>query len=147
MSIPLQHIINASLRTNKYPKSFKEIKTSPLHKKGRRDEISNYRIINSLDSSAVVFESILNRKLLGFCESNDLLPKHQYGFRKGKSTTGCLSEVCKYLIKNRDDEKFSSILSIDLEKAYDALPIPVFSGKNSSIRCTNRYNKVSRKLS
>lgn len=87
VSIPLQKIINESLKSNKCPQRFKEIKTTPLHKKAKQDDINNNRLISSLDSSAVVFETILNKKLSEFCENSNLFSNHEYGFRKGKSTT------------------------------------------------------------
>ena len=61
-------------------------KVTPIFKKGDRDMPGNYRPISVLSLLAEIFEKLVNKRLLDYLERNDILYKHQYGFRKHYST-------------------------------------------------------------
>ena len=54
----------------------------PIHKKGPRDLIENYRPISILPAISKIMERILYEQIYQYLSENSLLTEHQYGFRK-----------------------------------------------------------------
>ena len=66
---------------------------TPVHKKGSKQELSNYRPVSCLPAAAKLLELVACIQTSLFMEENDLLPKTQHGFRQKRSTMSALSEV------------------------------------------------------
>jgi hypothetical protein len=62
--------------------SLKYAVVKPLFKKGERSCISNYRPTSLLTSLSKVFEKVIYNRLLEHTNSNNILVKEQFGFRK-----------------------------------------------------------------
>ncbi len=58
----------------------------PIHKKGSKSDIGNYRPISLTCISCKVMESIVCEDLVRFRNSRNLLAKEQHGFLSKKST-------------------------------------------------------------
>ena len=58
----------------------------PLHKKGDRLNVSNYRLISILSSFSKVFEKVMYKQLQDHLIKFNILAKEQFGFRKNSST-------------------------------------------------------------
>lgn len=82
----LVDIYNKIWNSNKVPDSFKKSIIFPIHKKGKINEISNYRGISLIDSIAKIFTGVLEERLKAFVEENQILNESQAGFRPGYST-------------------------------------------------------------
>ena len=54
-------------------------------------------------------------------EDNNILPSHQFGFRKGRSTVHQLMRVTKRIKDQLNSRKSSGLLSIDLQAAFDTV--------------------------
>jgi hypothetical protein len=57
--IPLTYIINTSILTGKYPTNWKTAKVIPLHKKGEKNLLKNYRPIALLSVAGMVLERVV----------------------------------------------------------------------------------------
>ncbi len=68
------------------PSKLKLAKEIPLFKKGDKTSMENYRPISLLPCMSKVLEKIINIQLYDYFQSNNLLYKSQYGFRKHHST-------------------------------------------------------------
>ena len=79
--IPITHIVNISMETGIFPNELKYAKVIPIHKSGDPRILNNYRPISRLSSFSKLFERIMYNKIMKFLTSNDILYKHQYGFR------------------------------------------------------------------
>jgi hypothetical protein len=55
--LPLAHIYNASLEAGVFPERFKIAKAKPLHKKGYKRDIENYRPISLLCILSKIWKS------------------------------------------------------------------------------------------
>ena len=68
-----------------------------------------------------MFESIVHDQLSEYLESNKLLYKNQFGFRKGRSTeiacTLFFDKVKRYV----NDNKLAGAVFVDLKKAFDTI--------------------------
>ena len=85
LSPSLTAFINASLRSGFYVSEWKQANISPIHKKGSRQEIENYRQISLLPVVAKIQEKCVAKKLIPHI--NAILHPPQHGFQQGLSCT------------------------------------------------------------
>ena len=114
-------IINTSIVTGIFPKSWKHPFVIPYFKKGDTDNVSNYRPISLLPILSKILEKIVANQLMLFLESNKLLSESQHGFRKNLSTETALMKVNEVIYNNIDNQKISLLLLLDLSKAFDSV--------------------------
>ena len=85
--VPLTYMINHSILTGKFPTKWKIAKVIPLHKKGDKRELKNYRPVALLSVPGMVLERIVAIQVEDYFEKNKLLGTFQFGFRRHKNTT------------------------------------------------------------
>ena len=90
LSQPITFLFNQSVTSGKFPKSLKLARIIPLHKKGPKTDINNYRPISLLNIFSKIFEKLMKAHLISFMKENDILSKTQYGFQQGRSTIDAL---------------------------------------------------------
>ena len=108
--VPLTYIVNFSIVSGKYPTEWKIAKIVPLHKKGDRKSMKNYRPIALLSVSGMVLERIVDLQIEEYFEKNKLLGAFQFGFRKNKSTISELLTLFDTLIEAKEKRKEIIIL-------------------------------------
>ena len=111
---PLQIIFENILETGIFPDNWKEANITPVHKKNDKQIVSNYRPISLLPIFAKIFERLVFKNLYNFLVSNNLITKHQSGFRPGDS---CTNQIHMTFDDNRCLEVRSVFL--DMSKAFD----------------------------
>lgn len=136
ISQPLAYIFNLSLQSGLFPNSMKIAKVSPVYKKGSKFDPGNYRPISVLPILSKVFEKLVNSRLMKYLNRNDLLFKHQYGFREKHSTKLSLINLANHLIKYQDKGQVTVGVFIDFAKAFDTInhDILLHKLKNYGIR-------------
>ena len=95
LTSPLTHLINLSLTTGLVPNKWKIAKVTSIHKKGNIIDYNNYRPIAVLNTCSKIFERAAHKQLIDHLETNDLLSKTRFGYRKNRSaelTTILLSD-------------------------------------------------------
>jgi hypothetical protein len=98
ISSPLCHIINTSLNSGVFPTILKYSVITPLHKKGDKNNLSNYRPISLLTSFSKIFERLIYNRLINNFTSNKIFTNSQFGFRKRSSTQHtCHSRTCCHI--------------------------------------------------
>lgn len=85
------------------PKQWKEAKIILLHKKGRRDEVQNYRPISLTCAIYKLFAKIILNRLTSQLDSQQ--PHVQASFRKGYSTTDHLHSMKQVIDKYTNYKK------------------------------------------
>ena len=80
-----------------FPECFKIAKVIPLYKKGDKTDPHNYRPISLLSSLSKIFEKILHKRMMKFCQTNKLLNPMQYGFRNKMSCTDAIGAITDYI--------------------------------------------------
>src|SRR5699024_3165023 len=78
----LRKIMNEIWKGGGFPRQWTEGLIIPIHKKGDRHEVSNYRGITLLNTSYKLYAMILHEKLCRKLDEKDMLPDGQTGFRK-----------------------------------------------------------------
>ena len=70
-----------------------EISIAPIYKKGRKDEVNNYRPVSLTCILCKVMESIARDKIMEHFVKNKLFTNKQFGFLKGRSTVTHLLQI------------------------------------------------------
>ena len=79
-------IFNICFLQGVFPNSFKLAEVIPVYKSGNRTDPNNYRPISLLSPFSKIFESLIYNQLIKFLNKNNIIYKHQYGFRTNHST-------------------------------------------------------------
>jgi hypothetical protein len=93
----------------------------PLFKGGERKNPDNYRGIYLLSIIGKVYTSILNQRLLDWCEKREKFGEEQGGFRAHRATTD-QAFILSELVRARRRRKLEThIAFLDIRKAYDTV--------------------------
>ena len=116
----LLKVFNHIWSSGRFPNPWREAIIVPIPKPGKdTNNPSNYRPIALTSCMCKTMERMVNVRLNWYLERNNIISKHQSGFRRQRSTTDHLvkieTHVREALIKN---EHIVAIF-FDLEKAYD----------------------------
>ena len=117
----LVKLFNKCLVQGTFPDSLKIAKIVPLHKGGAKEQPTNYRPISLLPQFSKLLEKIIKNRLSSFLDKNNILTKHQFGFRKSHSTELAITSIQDTLLKNLDDGKLTCTVFLDLAKAFDSV--------------------------
>lgn len=121
IAAPLCNVINKSFNSGHFPNLLKLSKIICLFKKGDRNDCGNYRPIALLSVFSKVFEKLLAKRIIKFCETYNILSKNQFGFQKNKSTTLALANILNFIYKELDNHHIPVALFLDLSKAFDSV--------------------------
>ncbi|CAH2236938.1 jg23386 [Pararge aegeria aegeria] len=125
----LVHICNLSFNSGTFPNIFKKSIVTPVYKQGDKNIISNYRPISILPAMSKILERIINKQLVKYLESNNLLANNQYGFRKQRSATDAVFDLVDGVVRHIDDGEKCLAIFLDLAKAFDTVSIPILIQK------------------
>lgn len=79
----------------------------------------SYRGISLISCISKVYSSVLNNRIVKFCNNFGIFPDEQNGFRSGRSCEDHIFSLTS-MIKNRlSDKKDTFCAFVDLEKAFD----------------------------
>ena len=118
--LPLTWLFNTITLTSIVPKAWKISKITPIHKKGPKKNINNYRPINNISSLSKVFEKCILELLLKY--GNDhIFGKNQHGFCRHRSTITAALSLQDFLACRLDEGKAVMLYSADLSAAFDLL--------------------------
>ena len=128
---PISELCNLSMTLGSFPDACKIVK--PLFKKGSKTDPSNYRPISLLPLLSKVFERVVLDQTEEFLSLNKVLYDYQSGFRKNHSTDTCLSFLNDKILKGFDYGLVTSMILIDLQKAFDTINHDILLKKLSII--------------
>ena len=113
----LTQLLNLSLSCGSLPDDWKLANIIPIHKKGEKQNVENYRPISLLS----IVSKVLERCVLGKIRDHLLcfISCVQHGFISGKSCTTQLLEVHDRIGSLLDAGKQTDIVYMDMTKAFD----------------------------
>ena len=82
---PLKLIFQSCLESGKFPTEWKKMNVVPVHKKGDKLILKNYRPISLHPIDGKISEILLYDRMFEFFIENNLISKNQSGFRPGDS--------------------------------------------------------------
>ena len=121
ISYPLCKIINKSINTGIVPREMKAARVTPIYKAGQKTKCKNYRPISILPVFSKVLEKIVNNQILNHLETNNLINKNQYGFRKNLGTSHALAAFTQETYEAFDNGHCVLGIFIDFSKAFDTI--------------------------
>ena len=74
-------LFNKSFNEGVFPDCFKIAKVIPLHKKGNKNILDNFRPISLLPQFSKIYEKLFKKRLLYFINKYTILNDNQFGFR------------------------------------------------------------------
>jgi len=118
---PLSVLFCKIYEKKEIPEQWKVSKVIPLHKKGKKENIENYRPISNLCSITKVFERLILLRLEEIEKENgiDLTGYEQHGFKKKRSTITAGLTLQSLIAKEMDMDCYVAMSSLDLSAAFD----------------------------
>ena len=117
----LTQIFNKTISTSIFPTDWKLARVTPIFKKGKKDDMNNYRPISVISVVAKIFEKFTFEQLYEYLNNNNLISASQSGFRSLHSTLTALIEATDNWSINIDKGLLNGIIFIDLKKAFDTI--------------------------
>ena len=104
-----------------FPDPLKIAKVLPLFKSGDKNKIENYRPISILPILSKIFEKLINKRMIGFFDENDVIYEKQFGFRKQHSTVHALNTAVTQILNSLNNNKIVVGVFLDFSKAFDTV--------------------------
>ena len=116
----LLNIFNNIWETGEYPETWRLATIVPIPKPGKdHAEPTNYRPIALTSFLCITLERMINKRLVWYLESNNLISEYQSGFRAERSTNDNLIRLETFIRNAFIKKEHVVAIFFDLEKAYD----------------------------
>ena len=118
---PLSLLFQNCIDTRTFPDTWKKSNIVPVHKKGDKQIVDNYRPVSLLPILGKIFERIIFNSIFEYLEENNLLCPNQSGFRPSDSCEYQLLSILHEIYKSFDCNPPKDVRGIflDLSKASD----------------------------
>ena len=118
---PFSIIFKNCLQTGTFPNNWKKSNVLPIHKKGDKHLLQNYRPVSLLPVCTKIFERIVFNPMLEFLEENNLLCPHQSGFRSSDSCQSQLLSIVHDIYASFDQIPTIDVRAnfVDISKTFD----------------------------
>ena len=125
----LCHIFNLSLSQGQFIIDFKKAKVIPVHKKGQKTNVNNYRPISLLPVLSKILEKIVYNRLCSFLLQSNFFYDLQFGFLKNHSTSHAAAVMVENITKSFKDKEYTLGVFLDLSKAFDTIDHSILLAK------------------
>ena len=113
-------IINACFRLKYIPSIWKVAEVIMVPKPGKPPtEVSSYRPISLLPILSKVLEKLFYERLMAIITRKNLIPSHQFGFRKHHSTIDQIHRITNIIETSFEKKKVCSAVFLDVSQAFD----------------------------
>ena len=119
LAYPLSLIFRTTYNSGMIPKDWKVANVVPVHKKGSKMTVENYRPISLTSLIMKVFEKLIRDELMLRCEAQ--LSNNQHGFLPKKSCTTQLIDFTDSVAQGLNSSIRTDIVYFDFAKAFDSV--------------------------
>ena len=127
LALPLSLLFTLSYKPGQIPSEWKKADIVPVHKKGDKSEVENYRPISLLCLVMKIFERCIRDELMLRC--SHLLDKHQHGFLPRKSCTTQMVPFVDSLVVTLNNSARADVVYFDFSKAFDTVSYDIILHK------------------
>ena len=118
----ISDIINASLRDEILPESFKRALVKPLLKKPGLELLEkNYRPVSNLSYVSKLAEHVVAAQLITHIERHGMMEAHQLAYHSSHSMEIALLKVKTNIIQVFDNQEVACLILLDLSVAFDTI--------------------------
>ena len=122
ISNPLSQIMQKSLKEGILPQDWKDAHVSPIFKKGKQNQTTNYRPVSLTSVVCKVTESIIKDHIMEHITRNELMTNAQHGFIPGRSCSTQLIACLETWTEILDRGSSMDSIYLDFSKAFDSVP-------------------------
>lgn len=116
----LTHLYNSILRVRHFPSQWKTAQIIMILKPGKPPtEITSYRPISLLPILSKILEKLILNRLMPILDEQELLPKHQFGFRKQHGTVEQVHRITDKIYRDLEGKRYCSAVFLDVKQAFD----------------------------
>lgn len=116
----LKQYLNAMLRLSHFPSCWKVAEVVMVPKAGKNLKLpESYRPISLLSTLGKLAERTIATRLGALTERAGILPREQFGFRRGHSTEQQALRVTETILEAANHKDTAAMLLLDVEKAFD----------------------------
>lgn len=127
LTLPLSILFKRSLSTGVVPTIWKSAYITPIHKKGSKTCVENYRPISKLCVFAKILEKIVYRQVYSALKQS--FGEQQHGFLRGRSTTTNLIICSDFLSEFMSQRSQVDVIYTDYSKCFDRIDHDILSRK------------------
>ena len=119
ISKPLEMIFKQCIETVFFPSEWKKAKFGPIHKKGDKQTLANYRPALLLPICGKILERLMFNEMFNFFIENKLISSNRSGFKPGDSYINQLLSITHEIYKSFDVGLKVRSVFLDISKAFD----------------------------
>ena len=116
---PLEVIFKQCIETGFFPSEWKKANIVPIHKKGDKQTLENYRPVSLLPICGKILERLMFNEMFNFSIENKLISSNQSDFKPGDSCINQLLSITHEIYKSFDVGLEVRSVFLDISKAFD----------------------------
>ena len=117
----LANIYNLCIDQGYFPDELKLGRITPVHKKGCKSQVINYRPVCNLSPFSKILERIIHNRMIEFIDKFDIFSPSQFGFRKNMGTENALINFVDYIQNGLSKKHSVGSIFMELSKAFDVM--------------------------
>jgi len=119
LSNPVALLFNNCIQQGKWPSKWKLSHVVPIHKKGNKSEVKNYRPVALLSAVNKILEKIIGERLTEHLNKHNLMCSRQFGFKKKHSAADLHLLSSSAWSSALDRGQSTAVVALDIEGAFD----------------------------
>lgn len=121
ISVVLTHIINISLESGIFPKTWKLALIKPIPKISYPLKESDFRPISLLCVFSKIIEKLVHRQITAYLNKHKLFDPNQSAYQANMGCTTALLKITDDILDCIDDTELAILILLDFSKAFDTV--------------------------